>query len=66
MALVCSCEAVSDRRIRAELDRGAASISELAARCGAGSCCLSCHPTLEDLIVEHHARRHVPLRLALG
>ncbi len=53
MALVCSCYGVNERRVRREIDHGATTISEIAERCNAGSCCLSCHPTLDDLLAEH-------------
>jgi bacterioferritin-associated ferredoxin len=52
MALVCLCYGVNERRVRREIDHGATTIEELAERCGAGSCCQSCHPTLDDLIAE--------------
>jgi bacterioferritin-associated ferredoxin len=50
--VICSCHGVSDRRVRREIDHGATSINEIAERCLAGSCCLSCHPTLDDLLAE--------------
>jgi bacterioferritin-associated ferredoxin len=50
--VVCSCHGVNERRVRREIDHGATTIAELAERCRAGSCCLSCHPTLDDLLAE--------------
>jgi bacterioferritin-associated ferredoxin len=50
--VICSCHGVSDRRVRREIDHGATSIEEIADRCKAGSCCLSCHPSLDALIAE--------------
>jgi bacterioferritin-associated ferredoxin len=52
MALVCLCFGVNERRVRREIDHGAASIDEIAERCQAGSCCQSCHPTLDELLAE--------------
>jgi bacterioferritin-associated ferredoxin len=52
MALVCLCYGVNERRIRREIDHGASTIAEIAERCQAGSCCLSCHPVLDDLLAE--------------
>jgi bacterioferritin-associated ferredoxin len=57
--VVCSCHGVSDRRVRREIDHGATSIDEIAERCRAGSCCLSCHPTLDDLLAERGAEATV-------
>ena len=52
MALVCLCYGVNERRVRREIDHGATSIAEIAERCQAGSCCQSCHPTLDELLAE--------------
>jgi bacterioferritin-associated ferredoxin len=53
MAVACLCHAVSERRVRREIDHGADSIEAIAASCGAGSCCYGCHPTIERLLDEH-------------
>jgi bacterioferritin-associated ferredoxin len=60
MALVCLCEGVSERRVRRAVEQGAASLEEIGRRCGAGTSCLSCHPTLEDVL--HETRVTVPAR----
>jgi bacterioferritin-associated ferredoxin len=52
MALVCLCHGVNERRVRREIDRGATTIAEIAERCQAGSCCQSCHPTLDELLAD--------------
>jgi bacterioferritin-associated ferredoxin len=52
MAMVCLCYGVNERRVRREIDHGATTIEEIAERCKAGSCCLSCHPTLDALLEE--------------
>jgi len=53
MALVCLCHGVTERRVRREIEHGASTIEDIAERCLAGSCCHGCHPTIDDLLVEH-------------
>jgi bacterioferritin-associated ferredoxin len=48
--IVCHCQVVSDRVIRAEVDRGAVTADEVAERCGAGARCGSCRPTIGALL----------------
>ena len=48
--IVCHCRVVSDRRIRTEAERGALTVDDVAARCGAGACCGSCRPTIGTLL----------------
>ena len=60
--MVCLCHGVSERRVRREIEHGATSVDELAARCGAGSCCYGCHATLDDLLSEQIAAVSVPPR----
>ncbi|MFN7954442.1 MAG: (2Fe-2S)-binding protein [bacterium] len=48
--VVCSCHALTEQRIRAEIERGATSLGELARRCGAGDDCGSCKPELSALL----------------
>ena len=48
--IVCHCQVVSDRVIRTEVDCGALSVDEIADRCGAGSRCGSCRPTIGVLL----------------
>ena len=52
LVIVCHCRGVSDRRIRREARRGAASPSEVAGACGAGTDCGGCVPVIEDLLVD--------------
>jgi bacterioferritin-associated ferredoxin len=54
---VCHCRAVTDHVIKDEVSRGASSIDDLAARCGAGSRCGGCWPALEALL--HAASREL-------
>ena len=58
MALVCLCEGVSERKVRRAVEQGACSIAEIGAQCGAGTTCMSCHPTLEDVL--HECRVSMP------
>jgi bacterioferritin-associated ferredoxin len=53
MALVCLCHGVNERRVRREIEHGAATIEEVAAGCLAGSCCHGCHATIDALLEEH-------------
>ena len=62
MALVCLCHAVSERRVRREIEHGATTIEDIAARCHAGSCCSGCHPTIDALLAEHEQAVAAPRR----
>ena len=50
--VVCHCNAVNDRAIRAEILAGALDVDEVAERCAAGAHCGSCRPIVEALIAE--------------
>ena len=50
--LVRRCNAISERRVRRAIERGATSVSDVAGACGAGATCFGCHPSIEDLIEE--------------
>lgn len=58
MALVCLCEGVSERKVRRAVEQGAGTIDEIGERCGAGTTCFGCHPTLEDVL--HECRVSLP------
>lgn len=55
--VVCSCRGVTERRILAEIERGAATVAEVASRCGAGRDCGSCVPDLVELIAGSATER---------
>jgi bacterioferritin-associated ferredoxin len=55
--LVCHCNAVSDRAVRRAVRDGAMTPSDVAAACGAGSCCGGCADSVEQLI-HAEARPH--------
>ncbi len=60
--IVCSCEAVSERTVQAEIASGASCVDDLTSRCGAGAGCGSCWPELERLLersVQITAHRHI-------
>jgi bacterioferritin-associated ferredoxin len=60
VALICLCEGVSERKVRRAIEQGAGTLAEIGERCGAGTSCLSCHPTLEDAL--HECRVALPGR----
>jgi bacterioferritin-associated ferredoxin len=62
---VCSCQAVTDRTVRAAIASGATTIEQVADRCAAGSRCGGCWPELQRLLDEHDARQ-VPSRRAVA
>ena len=48
--LVCHCNGISDRAIKRAIRKGAGTVADLRAACGAGSCCGSCAPVIRGLI----------------
>ena len=48
--LVCHCRRVNDRAIAATVEAGARSVPDVAARCGAGTRCGGCWPTISELL----------------
>jgi bacterioferritin-associated ferredoxin len=55
--IVCHCQAVSDKAIRAEIESGACTVGDIARRCGAGTGarCGACRPTIGALLAVHSA-----------
>jgi len=51
--IVCHCQAVSDSRIRDEIDCGARDVNEIGMACEAGTACGGCEPMLRRLLSEH-------------
>ncbi|WP_117000239.1 (2Fe-2S)-binding protein [Desertimonas flava] len=66
MALVCLCYGVNERRIVREIDQGARSIADITERCRAGGCCMSCHDTIDELIVERSSCPLPGVRVSLA
>jgi bacterioferritin-associated ferredoxin len=50
--IVCVCHNVSDRAIRAAMDAGATSLSEIRAQFNVGTCCGKCIPSTKTLVRE--------------
>lgn len=50
--IVCICEGVSDRQIRASIQSGAKSVQEVGRRCGAGLDCGRCRAMLRGMLGE--------------
>jgi bacterioferritin-associated ferredoxin len=51
---VCLCQAVSDRKVRKAIRRGARTVEDLGVACGAGTGCGGCRPELEALLRDPH------------
>ncbi len=52
---VCICNAVTDRDIRAEVERGASSLFDVQCRLPVASCCGRCEDTARQVIDEQVA-----------
>ena len=50
MAMVCLCHGVSERTVRRAVEHGAATVAEVGEATRAGTCCMSCHPTIEAIL----------------
>ena len=55
LVIVCHCEAVNDKTVRAAVLSGANDVAAVSERCGAGLNCGGCHRMLERLVREHIA-----------
>jgi len=53
MAIVCHCEVVRDRTIVKAIHRGALTLADVQAACGAGTSCGGCAPAVMDLLDRH-------------
>ncbi len=51
--IVCICNNVSDKAIRAAVDAGATSLSEIRAQLNVGSCCGKCNAFAKTLVRAH-------------
>ena len=64
---VCLCRAVTDRQVRHAIRGGACSVADVMECTRAGTCCGSCHSTLEELIDDEREasgggeRRSLPM-----
>jgi bacterioferritin-associated ferredoxin len=50
--VVCLCQGISDRTVRASIESGAHTRQQVTQSCGAGDGCGGCHRTIKTLIVE--------------
>jgi bacterioferritin-associated ferredoxin len=53
--IVCHCQAVSDREIRAAVRAGAADCEEVARACRAGRRCGGCRPAIHEIVEGERA-----------
>jgi bacterioferritin-associated ferredoxin len=54
--LVCLCNGLTDRAIRAAAESGATCCKGVWARCGCRPDCGQCGPTIRDILADHLAR----------
>ena len=52
MAMLCHCHVVADRVIADVVARGAGSLADVEAHCGAGGSCGGCIPAIEALLEQ--------------
>ena len=50
--VVCLCQGVSDKKVRASIEAGARTRQQVTDACGAGDGCGTCHRTIKSLIVD--------------
>jgi bacterioferritin-associated ferredoxin len=50
--VLCVCKAVSDREVDAAIAAGAASLDDVASRCGAGTDCGCCKDAIEERLAR--------------
>ena len=53
--IVCLCQGVSEKKVRAVIDAGALTRRDVTNACRAGAGCGGCHPTIRNLIREHQS-----------
>lgn len=51
--IVCLCEGLNDKKLRAEIRGGARTLHDLKRSCGAGASCGSCVCDLKAMLAEH-------------
>jgi NAD(P)H-nitrite reductase large subunit len=68
MAIVCHCEVVRERTIVKAVQRGATTLAEVQAACGAATRCGGCEPAVRELLQRAGAPAdtHVHIRPAFG
>lgn len=59
--IVCVCEGVSDREVRASIQQGASSVNELGRHCKVGLDCGRCREMLRGMLRDRaHGRSDMP------
>jgi bacterioferritin-associated ferredoxin len=61
--IVCHCRAVNHTTVRDVIDSGARCPDEVAERCGAGSVCGGCRPTVESMFGDDDVSAVAAIRL---
>lgn len=51
--IVCVCNNISDKTIRAAADNGVRNLAELRSELGVGTCCGKCHSCAKTVLREH-------------
>jgi bacterioferritin-associated ferredoxin len=54
MAIVCHCNAVRERTIQKAIRRGATTLEDVQAECGAATRCGGCVPVVREMLAESH------------
>lgn len=60
--VVCLCQGISDKKVRASIEAGARTRQQVTEACGAGDGCGTCHRTIKSLIVECRGATGAPSR----
>lgn len=55
--LVCSCNGVSDRKVRKAVRKGAQNAGQVGRMCGAGTTCGGCLPMIRQIVRDEIAER---------
>jgi len=55
--ILCLCQGISDRTVRATIHGGAATLDDVVTACGAGSDCGACQEAVLDLLAAAGRRR---------
>jgi bacterioferritin-associated ferredoxin len=53
--LVCHCNGVTERRVRAAVQSGACTLRDVARSCGAGASCGGCRPEIARILSQEAA-----------
>ena len=59
MAIVCHCNAVRERTIEKVIRRGATTVEDIQAECGAAARCGGCEPVVRAMLAAHRCNDFV-------